>query len=79
MMFLLLQIDPFGLFLKIGSVYLKNMCSMTRITKPNTIPTPRRMNTPVTAATPSGLGWAISVASLKQGRPPYHFSWRMSM
>lgn len=34
---------------------------------------------PATAATPSGRGCAISVANLKQGRAPYHFSWRMSM
>lgn len=79
MIFLLLQMDPLGLFLKMGNVYRKNKCSMRRMMNPNNIPTPRRMNTPVTAATPSGLGWAISVASLKHGSPPYHFSCRMSM
>lgn len=34
---------------------------------------------PATAATPNGLGCAISEASLKQGRPPYHFSCKISM
>lgn len=71
--------DPLGLSRRMGNVYRKNKCSTSRIRRPSAIPTPRRMNTPVTAATPRGLGWAISVASLKHGKPPYHFSCRMSM
>lgn len=55
------------------------MCSTNRMRHPKTMPIPSNIKTPVTAATPNGLGCAISVANLKQGNPPYHFSCNISM